>query len=379
MKLRFAVILTLVLVLFVYVGWKLAESFGLPVTVAVMVVLFSGVLFYRQIHGIHQRSVRLFLVNAVHLEMGFLSFLLTLVVFRDLVFIPLGYVFPEAGVFAFSRTGTSVILVLSVVSLLVGVVIANAGPWVVRVKVPIRNLPPELEGFSIAQLSDMHIGPLTKPKTVRWIVKKVLELNPNVIALTGDIGDGPVSESTDAIHELGALSQKPAYYVTGNHEYYWNGPEWIAAFTKVGLKPLLNSFAVVKAGASRVVMIGTPDPTALMLGSAAGPNVELASNTPLNADDGDSAAPVRVLMAHQPGISSEARAAGIDLQLSGHTHAGQFFPWTLVVKHVHEFSKGLGRTGSTWVYVNQGTGSWGPQVRLGTWTEITLLTLVKES
>ncbi len=379
MKLRFAMILVFILASFVYVGWKLAESFGLPVTVVSLAIMFAGVFFYRQIHRVQNRRLAHFLVNSVHLEMGFLSFLLTLIILRDVIFIPAGRVVPSAEMFAFSRAGTSLILALSSIGLIAGVLIARAGPWVKRIKVPIRDLPADLEGFSIAQLSDMHIGPTTKPETVEWIAKKTLSLKPNAIALTGDIGDGPVSESRESLQKLSGLAVLPAFYVTGNHEYYWNGPEWIAAFTSLGLKPLLNAFSILNVGNSRVVMVGTPDPTASMLGAASAPSVELALRTPLASGDTDSKTGVRVLLAHQPGISGEAREAGIDLQLSGHTHAGQFFPWTLVVKHVHEFSKGLGRTGSTWIYVNPGTGSWGPQVRLGTWTEITLLTLTKES
>lgn len=399
MNLRFAMILTFVLALFVYVGWRLSETFGAVSTVAIMAVLFGGVFFYRTFHRLKNRSLRHFFVNAVHMEMGFLSFLLTWIVLRDLIFIPAGYWKPEIGVVAYGWWGTLSILVASLLTLVAGVAIANAGPWTVKVNVPIRDLPADLEGFTIAQLSDMHIGPTTSPATVERIVRQTLALKPDAIALTGDIGDGPVSESIESIRRLGALTHVPSFYVTGNHEYYWNGPEWIAAFAGVGLRPILNAYAVVQAGAARVVMIGTPDPTARMLGPDAAPDVALAARTPASqafssslARSGSTAivgtAPtaaagsrteVRVLLAHQPGISNEAKAAGVDLQLSGHTHAGQFFPWTLVVKKVHEFSSGLGRTGATWVYVNPGTGSWGPQVRLGTRTEITLLTLTKDS
>jgi len=384
MNLRFAVILSAILGLFVYVGWKLSESFGVGLTLVIMAVLFGGVLFYRPVHGLKNRRLRLLLVNAIHLEMGFLSFLLTWIVLRDVVFIPIGFRFPWMETEAYSAAGTGAVLALSVVTLVCGLWIASAGPWVVRVSVPVRNLPPDLEGFTIAQLSDMHIGPTTQPSWVSRVVQKTLDLNPRMIALTGDIGDGPVSESSEAIAELRELARVPAFYVTGNHEYYWNGPEWVAAFSSVGLLPLLNKFAVVRSGSASVAVIGTPDPTVRVLGKDQSPDISRALATPVEVggDVGAERIPegaFKVLMAHQPGISNEAREAGIDLQLSGHTHAGQFFPWTLVVKKVHEFSQGLGRTGSTWVYVNPGTGSWGPQVRLGTKTEITLLTLTKES
>jgi predicted MPP superfamily phosphohydrolase len=380
MKMRFALILTAILSLFVYVGWRLAESFGTLPSVAAMVILFVGLLFFRPIHRIKNRRLRTFLIGAIHLEMGFLSFLLTFIIARDLIFIPLGFKFPEISVQAYSAGGTAVLIALAVLSLFVGSFIASAGPWVVRVSVPVKGLPPELEGFSIAQLSDMHIGPTTRADRIERIVRKTLDLQPRMIALTGDIGDGPVSESREAIATLGKLTQVPSFYVTGNHEYYWDGPEWIAAFSSVGLKPLLNKFTTIREGAATVAVIGTPDPTARMLGTNEGPDVKKAISRPLDGvGESVPANAIKILLAHQPGISNEARDAGIHLQLSGHTHAGQFFPWTLVVKQVHEFSQGLGRTGSLWVYVNPGTGSWGPQIRLGTKTEITLLTLTKES
>jgi predicted MPP superfamily phosphohydrolase len=383
MKLRFAMILTVVFALFIYVGWKLTESFGAKFAISMMALLFAGLGFYRVIHRLKNRKLRLFLVNTVHLEMGFLSFVLTWFVVRDVVFLPIGFWNERLMNVAYTAAGTEVLLALSIATLLAGVWIASMGPWVVRVTVPIKDLPSDLEGFTIAQLSDMHIGPTTRPETVAGIVKKTLELNPRLIALTGDIGDGPVSESREALDCLRELNRLPCYYVTGNHEYYWNGPQWVEAFTSLGLQPLLNAYDVVVAGQSQVIVIGTPDPTARMLGGKAGPNVELACASPIGEVIAipmtEKRNAIRILMAHQPGISNEAKAAGIDLQLSGHTHAGQFFPWTLMVKRVHEFSKGLGRTGSLWVYVNSGTGSWGPQVRLGTKTEITLLTLTKES
>lgn len=385
-------ILSSVLLLFLYVGWKLAESFGTVGTVAIMAVLFVGIAFYRRFHSLKNRQLRAFMVGLVHLEMGFLSFLLTWIIARDLIFIPVGWFDPDISVAVYSSAGTLVVLLLSIATLAIGIGIASAGPWVVRVSVPIRALPPELDGFTIAQLSDMHIGPTTRPETVRRIVSKTLALDPRIVCLTGDIGDGPVSESRAAIAELGALSRIPSFYVTGNHEYYWNGPEWISAVTAVGLRPLLNASArvsaagailptdaVLPAGGPDVMVVGTPDPTARMLGPDSGPDVPRAIGPRPDGSASGRRTEVKVLLAHQPGISGEAKAAGIDLQLSGHTHAGQFFPWTLVVKRVHEFSSGLGRTGDTWVYVNPGTGSWGPQVRLGSKTEITLLTLTKES
>ena len=134
MKLRFAMILSLVLALFVYVGWTLEVSFGAPLAISIMVFLFAGLLFYRKFHSLKNRRLRLFLVNAVHLEMGFLSFLLTWIVVRDLIFIPLGKD-TELSAIASSGGGTLAVFGLSLLTLLIGVSIASAGPWVVKVSI----------------------------------------------------------------------------------------------------------------------------------------------------------------------------------------------------------------------------------------------------
>jgi uncharacterized protein len=371
---RRTLILLLVLTFFVYVGVRIASGIGAVATTVLILILFGGLLGYRTIHGLKTPWVRRVLLTAVHLEMAFLSFVLAFILIRDLIFFPLSYWSPEVSDLAFGLPGTLILFALAVLFLALGVFIAWMGPRIIRVTIPIANLPAEFEGFSIAQISDLHVGPSTASAFVSRVVERTLGLNPSMVALTGDIGDGNLQESSEALKPLGRLAQAPhgAYYVTGNHEFYWNGPSWIEAFTKLGMKALLNSHAIIESHGKRMLVAGILDPAAQMAIAGGGPD-------PKKSLAGSNGAEYpKILLAHQPGIAGLAAELGFQLQLSGHTHAGQFFPWTLIIGRVHEFAKGLGKKASMWVYVNPGTGSWGPPVRLGSRTEITLLSLTRE-
>jgi hypothetical protein len=156
--------------------------------------------------------------------------------------------------------------------------------------------------------------------------------------------------------------------VTGNHEYYWGAEAWCAAVEALGLRVLLNRHVVLHHDEAPLVLAGVTDPTA-------------ARHVPAHASDVDAAlvgAPsgvLRLLLAHQPRSIYAAAAAGVDLQLSGHTHGGQFFPMNLLVHLVQPYVAGLALHERTWIYVSRGTGYWGPPNRLGSPSEVTLLRL----
>ena len=359
---------------FLYVGQRLATSFGIIATTVMMAILFTGFLMFRRVHRLQNAKLRHFLGEAIHLELAGLSFLFAFVVLRDLIFIPLSFWEPEVSTKAFDLNGGLILLGFVFAALVGGMLINYLGPRIVRVELPIRDLPKEFEKFTIAQISDLHVRPATKPSFVASVVEKTLALRPSMVALTGDIGDGNLEHSMKAAKELAPLSKTPhvAFYVTGNHEFYNDGLAWIRAFKDFGFKPLMNTNELIRSGAHALAVAGVLDPASLMAVPNGGPQAETAMK-------GIESAYPKILLAHQPGIAPTAADLGYDIQLSGHTHAGQFFPWTLVINHVHEFAQGLGRKGKMWVYVNPGTGSWGPQVRLGTRTEITLLTLVRET
>jgi predicted MPP superfamily phosphohydrolase len=162
------------------------------------------------------------------------------------------------------------------------------------------------------------------------------------------------------------------YFITGNHEYYSGAEAWIAENRRLGFEPLLNEHRVLKIGDASLVLAGVTDHSDSRFTS-------VNTSDPMKAMAGAPRdAGAKILLAHQPRSCFKAGEAGFDLQISGHTHAGQTFPGSLIVPFAHPYYKGLNRHGKMWVYVNRGTGYWGPPLRLGVPSEITLLTLVQK-
>ncbi len=244
---------------------------------------------------------------------------------------------------------------------LLGVVVARR-PRVVHVTVPIADLPSDLAGFRILQLSDLHIGPTIRRRFVDAVVDRANALRPDLVAVTGDVADGLVPDLRDHVAPLARLrAPHGAYFVTGNHEYYWDVRGWMAELERLGMEVLSNEHRIVQRGAARLLVAGVTD-----LSAASDPAAAVAGAPPSD---------VRVLLAHQPRSAFAAQAAGYDLQLSGHTHGGQYFPFNLLVRLFQPFVAGLHRLESMWLYVSRGTGYWGPPLRLGAPAEITLLEL----
>lgn len=245
---------------------------------------------------------------------------------------------------------------------LLGIVLARR-PRIVRVTVPIADLPSDLAGFRILQLSDLHVGPTIRRPFVDAVVNRANALQPDLIAVTGDIADGLVPELRDHVAPLGRLrAPHGTYFVTGNHEYYWDVRGWTQELKRLGLDVLSNEHRVVTRGTGRLLVAGVTDLS--------------AAPDPVGAVAGAPPSDVRVLLAHQPRSAFAAQAAGYHLQLSGHTHGGQYFPFNLLVRLFEPFVAGLHRLESMWLYVSRGTGYWGPPLRLGAPAEITLLELV---
>lgn len=279
-------------------------------------------------------------------------------------------------------SAAAVMAVASATSL-IGFGNARRTAGVKRVDVPIRGLPAALSGFTIAQLSDIHVGPTIKRGYIQRIVDAVNGLDADVVAITGDLVDGSVSELRDHIAPLAGLQARHGtFVVTGNHEYYAGAHAWIDELRRIGLTVLLNEHVVLAGRAQRgaqndeeehadaLVLAGVTDFTAAHFDAAQ------ASDPRASLRGAPSAATTRVLLAHQPRSAEAAADAGFDLQLSGHTHGGQFFPWNLVVPLQQPFTSGLHRLRDMWVYVSRGTGYWGPPKRFGAPSEITLVRLV---
>lgn len=252
-----------------------------------------------------------------------------------------------------------------------GFVNARRTARVVRVDVPIAGLPEALHGFSIAQISDVHVGPTIKRGYLEAIVERINALQADMVAVTGDLVDGSVQELSSHVAPLAQLaSRHGTYFVTGNHEYYSGAHAWVDELRRLGLRVLMNEHVLLRHGDATLALAGVADYSAHHFD-------ETHRSDPQGAIAGVAEeAVVRVLLAHQPRSAAAAAAAGFHLQLSGHTHGGQFLPWNFFVRLQQPFTAGLNRWQALWVYTSRGTGYWGPPKRLGAPSEITHLRLV---
>ncbi len=242
-------------------------------------------------------------------------------------------------------------------------------PDVKEVEVLVPGLAPGLDGLRVAQLSDLHIGPTLRGKWLEAVVERTNSLGADLVAITGDLVDARVSDMGHEVASLGQLkSTYGTFFVTGNHDYYWNGPEWVEHVESLGVRALINSHALIERQGGRLLVGGVTD---LRTGRMAAGHSTDPFKAIANAPQHD----FSLLLAHQPGSVYDAAKAGWKMQISGHTHGGQFFPWNFVVGIVHEFYAGLGKHLDTLIYVSRGTGFWGPPNRTVAPSEITLLTL----
>ncbi len=303
------------------------------------------------------------------LAMGLFSTVLVLTVVRDVGLLLLALT--GAGSDAIAHGTAVAVLVLALLVTLVGLVNARRLARVVDVEVPIAGLPAALVGYAIVQISDIHVGPTIKRGYLNAIVTRVNGLKPDAIAITGDLVDGSVRRLGLHTEPLARLQARDgAFFVTGNHEYYSGAEEWIAEMRRLGLTVLLNQHVVCERDGEALVIAGVTDYSAHHFDEShrSDPHAAVAG-APAHAH-------VRILLAHQPRSAEAAADAGFDLQLSGHTHGGQFFPWNLFVPLQQPYTAGLNRLRSLWVYTSRGTGYWGPPKRIGAPSEITRVKLV---
>jgi uncharacterized protein len=246
---------------------------------------------------------------------------------------------------------------------------ARRTPDVVEVDVPIDGLPAALDGYRIVQLTDIHVGPTIRGEYLRRCVDVANSLAADAIAVTGDLVDGFVPMLRADVAPLGDLRAKDGvFFVTGNHEYYWDGPAWCAEVERLGLRVLSNAHAVIERDGATMLLAGVTD-------ISAGTMVPEHASDPKKACSGAPDCDVRILLAHQPRSVFAAAKAGYHLQISGHTHGGQYFPMNLLVYLAQPYVAGLERHEDMWIYVSRGTGYWGPPARMGAPAEITLLRL----
>jgi len=257
-----------------------------------------------------------------------------------------------------------------------GLALSGWGVWsavrpveVKRVPVRLKKLDSSLSGLRLVQLSDMHVGLTIGREFVEDVVRKVNDLEPDIVAITGDLIDGSVEELGPAVAPLGNIrASLGTYFVTGNHEYYSGADAWLDFLSSLGIRPLRNEHVELEKNGASIHVAGVDDWTAHQFGRGHGADVARA------VAGRDASKPV-VLLAHQPVQFDEARQHGIDLQISGHTHGGQIFPFGVLTRLVQPFLSGLHARGDSQIYVSSGTGYWGPPMRIAAPAEITLIEL----
>ena len=368
MTFRFNLPVAILAALHAYIGIRLLTPFpaAFQLTGAALLVL----LFVLMPKGWHVPEGRLGPM-VPWIATGFFSWLLVLTLIRD-VSVPGAWIaLPPESLDAWIRHSAVAVMVFTPAITAIGYVMARSVARVVDVRVPVPGLPAALEGFTIAQISDVHVGATIKRDFVEGIVACVNSLRADVVAITGDLVDGSVRQLSHHTEPLGRLvSRHGTYVVTGNHEYYSGAHAWIRELERLGARVLLNEHVVLEHEGGRVALAGVTDYSAHHFDPdhRSDPHGALAG-APEDA--------VKVLLAHQPRSAHHAENAGFDLQLSGHTHGGQFWPWNHFVPLQQPFTAGLHRLGEMWIYISRGTGYWGPPMRFGSPSEITRIRLVR--
>lgn len=241
-------------------------------------------------------------------------------------------------------------------------------PEVRRVEIELARWPRALDGFRIAQISDIHIGPILGRAFAEGVTARVNALDADLVAVTGDLVDGNDALLAAEVAPFGELrGRHGVFFVTGNHDHYSGADAWVARVEALGMRALRNERHVIERDGAAFDLAGVEDHHAHFVGSAREDlDAALAGR--------DAERPV-ILLAHDPATFKRARTAGVDLQLSGHTHGGQIWPFVFFVRLATPWVAGLYRAGAATLYVSRGTGFWGPPMRLGAPAEITEITL----
>jgi predicted MPP superfamily phosphohydrolase len=368
--------LWLVLSLPGYIAWRLLSALsvspaGVCAGIALLIVCCAVIPLAVRNHAIRNPALADVMTWVGVLSMGFFSSLFVFTFLRDLVLLGAHLFLSAEQAAALVAPSARWTLALTVFVTLAGLLIARRRPRVVEVDIPVTGLPEALHGFSIAQISDVHVGPTIKRGFVEGIVALVNGLQVDLIAVTGDLVDGSVQQLSPHTAPLAGLAARHGvYFVTGNHEYYSGERAWTAEIRRLGLRVLKNEHVVLNHNGASLVLAGVTDLSAHHFDAA-------QHSDPVAALRGSPAdAGAKILLAHQPNSAAGAAGAGFDVQISGHTHGGQFWPWNLFVRFFHPFVGGLYKLKNLWVYVSRGTGYWGPPNRFGVPSEITRIRLI---
>ncbi|WP_299959455.1 metallophosphoesterase [uncultured Modestobacter sp.] len=251
-----------------------------------------------------------------------------------------------------------------------GVVLANSAPVVRRVPIRLPGLDPALAGLRIVTFADGHLSSTYGGRRFERVVELVNAQRPDVVAIVGDLVDGDVAQLREDVAPLADLvSEQGVFFVTGNHEYFVDTQEWMRHLPTLGVDVLRNERVSIGRGGATFDLAGIDDRVAADSGVPGhGADLDAA------LDGRDDATPL-VLMAHQPVMVEQARAAGVGLQLSGHTHGGQLWPFDYAVLLDQPAVEGWSMQGDTQLYVTSGAGYWGPPMRVGARPEVTVIEL----
>jgi uncharacterized protein len=303
------------------------------------------------------------------LWMGFAFLLLMLLIATDGLALVLGAFVDAGGSTSAARVRAVGVLAVALAAGAAGVRAALRGPRVRRVELHLRRWPAALDGFRIVQVSDVHIGPILDRRFAQHVVERCNALAPDLVAITGDLVDGSIERVADEVAPFAALrARHGVWFVTGNHDYYSGASAWAARVEALGIRVLRNARVTIGAGAASFDLAGVEDHHAHLVSATHREDVPgaLAGRDP--------ARPV-VLLAHDPATFPAAARHGVDLQLSGHTHGGQLWPFAWFVRLATPFVAGVHRRGDSSLYVSRGTGFWGPAMRLRAPAEITEIVL----
>lgn len=375
-----AVILILFSGLYFYSAHQLTRFADLPLLANIAVLAFLAVIFgvvlamplyFWSIDRNNHKPWHDTFFACTHFALGYVNFLMVFVILRDLAAFVLNYV--PTGIDAnsiYDANAMAFMLVIPVACIIVGTLVVRAGPQLKKVDLKFKDLPKELEGLRILHITDLHISRSLPSHFIEKLVTLSKKNPADLVVFTGDILDDIPARYVDDMNLLKGIPSKfGSFYVPGNHEYYWQGTQTIGAFHKLGFKVLLNESHSLNLGNAELQICGIPDPAARGF-QLEGPDFEKLART-LHPEA------FKVLLSHQPSLADHAAPLGIQLQLSGHTHGGQFFPWNLLIGFFQKYGKGLYHIQNLQLYVNQGTGYWGPSLRLGTYCEVAEIRLLK--